>query len=705
MSTRGPRADRSYLSEILPPEERAIEDVVARYQRVAGAVTRFARTLAGNDELAVRIGADARSSDDEVIVDPGVFQAAYSRRAPVTPDEVALASALHEVVHLVSSDFDERRELPREWFGPNTDIPDGDFELLDGLNRAGGQPAEALFFAIEDARQEYVGLQEYPGAKSVLSDLYTAATPQALADAGLLGQYTLCCFLMLGGHLERDQLERRVHAKVAGALPDAQPFLDAAAEAEGPWEVGTAAVQLLAVARLHGLATQERSSETVGEKKQRDEHEGEAIREPLDQLRLMTPILGDAESYERTRNATTSRPGESRTRGESQVASDDGTDQLIRVSEAPTVYLPNGQGGKLVIGPLPHRFRQFAPEGRARIQEAIGVWNLDTRHVSGELFPLFAANQRRGLLSGYDSGDLSPHAPLLLAGGLYERMYERRSMRTRRSYAVSLLVDGSASMLQTRPAGSGGRQARWAMASATLGAWMLAALCDELQIDFEVAVFNRNFAAITDDTEESYHRRWSRSTQELQRTQGSSAKRLVSTVNHYEIKPFERRWRSQEDLLSGFFYAASDPRSSGDFVRRNRTTAPPVGMFAKAANVDELNVQHAANRLNGLGAKVRVLVVLADGMTRGSLEALAETVDGVEATGTTVLGIGVGDDTVTRVYARHAVVDRPDSLTTAMVGGVKSALRRSLTLSGEEAWWLRGARPTQPSIFTSRRSA
>ena len=180
MSTRGPRADRSYLSEILPPEERAIEDVVARYQRVAGAVTRFARTLAGNDDLAVRIGADARSSDDEVIVDPGVFQAAYARRAPVTPDEVALASALHEVVHLVSSDFDERRELPREWFGPNADIPEGDFELLDGLNRAGGQPAEALFFAIEDARQEYIGLQEYPGAKSVLRDLYAAATPQAL---------------------------------------------------------------------------------------------------------------------------------------------------------------------------------------------------------------------------------------------------------------------------------------------------------------------------------------------------------------------------------------------------------------------------------------------------------------------------------------------------------------------------------------------
>lgn len=704
MPNRGPRADRSYLSEILPPEARAIEEVVARYQRVAGAVTRFARSLAGDEGLAVRIGADASSSETEIIIDPGVFQAAYSRRAPVTPAEVALASALHEVVHLVSSDFDERREFPPEWFVPGADIPEGEFELLDALRRVGGGAAEAMFFAVEDARQELVGLAEYPGAKSVLRDLYAAALPRALEEAGLLGQFTLSCFLMLGDHLEREQLERRVHAKVAGALPDAHPFLEAAAETKDAWAVGTVALQLLSVARLHGLATQEKIGETIPEKKQRETDEGEAIKENLDNLRLMSPILADSETYDRVRNASTARPGESRSRGPSQVVMDDGTDQLIRVSEAPTIYLPDGQGGKLMIGPLPDRFRQFAPDGRRRLQQAIGAWDLDPRHVSGELFPLFAANQRRGLQSGYDSGDLSPHAPMLLAAGLYERMYERRAMRTRRSYSVSLLVDGSASMLQSRPSGDGGRQDRWAMASATIGAWMLAELCDELQIDFEVAVFNRNFAATVDDTEHSYMRRWSRSTAELQRTQGSSARRLVSTVNHYMVKPFERRWRTQEDLLAGFFHVAADPRASAEIVRRNRETAPPVAMFEKAANVDELNVQYAADRLNSLGTRVRVLVVLADGMTRGSIQSLATTVASVEATGTTVLGIGIGDDTVSRVYSRNVVVDRPDALTTAMVGGVKSALRRSISLSGMDAWWLRGA-ARDPEPFSHPRSA
>ena len=146
--------ERSFLGEILPPEERAIEAVVARYQRVAPAVTRFARSLCGNDELRVRLGAEAASGKDEVVVNPGLFQAAYTRRAPVTPDEVALASALHEVVHLVSTDFEGRRPVPAEWLAKDQETLAEDVDLLDALNRAGGKAGEALFFALEDARQE-----------------------------------------------------------------------------------------------------------------------------------------------------------------------------------------------------------------------------------------------------------------------------------------------------------------------------------------------------------------------------------------------------------------------------------------------------------------------------------------------------------------------------------------------------------------------
>jgi hypothetical protein len=112
-----------------------------------------------------------------------------------------------------------------------------------------------------------------------------------------------------------------------------------------------------------------------------------------------------------------------------------------------------------------------------------------------------------------------------------------------------------------------------------------------------------------------------------------------------------------------------------------------VSMFEKAANVDELNVSHAAERLADRHAQVRLLVVLADGMTRGSVEMLAASVDAVEHSGTTVLGIGIGDATVEAAYSRHRVVARPEALTEAMIDGVRSALRKSIALVGGDTWW------------------
>ncbi|MDH5371697.1 MAG: hypothetical protein OEX97_01995, partial [Acidimicrobiia bacterium] len=216
-----------------------------------------------------------------------------------------------------------------------------------------------------------------------------------------------------------------------------------------------------------------------------------------------------------------------------------------------------------------------------------------------------------------------------------------------------------------------------------------ARLCDELQIDFEVALFNRSFSARPDDSEWSYSRRKSQATGGLRRSQGQAADRLTNTINHYLVKPFNSRWRRSEDLLAGLFYAASHPTRAAAEARKSPQEAPPIGMFEKAANVDEFNLSYAAERMSRLGAGVRVLVVLADGMTRGSLEGLARSVEAVEHTGTTVLGIGIGDDTVQMAYGRHQIVQSPDTLAVAMVDGVREALRRSLALSGVDEWWAR----------------
>jgi hypothetical protein len=679
--------DEALLTEILPPEERAVEAVVARYQRVAPAVTRFARSLAENDNLRVRLGSRTAAEAGEIVMDPGVFQAAYARRAPVTPSEVALASALHEAVHLVATDLDETRPLPPEWF-PDIDepLPEDPVSLLDAVDKAGGPAAEAMFLALEDARQEVQHLGVYPGARSVLGDLYRASVPAAMGHARPMGQFALCCFLAVGGYQDIETLQGLSTASVAAALDDATGLIGEASAADGPWETAGIGLSLLAVARLHGLLTEASSSESKPQTEAREELDRERIDDGVDAVRMISPILRDAESYDATRRSAQAMAAEKGTKADTDEAGDPATDQILRVSEGPDVYLPTGQSGKLIVSPIPERFAQFAPVGRGALDEAARRWDVAQRHISGELYPLFVANQRRGLRSGYDAGDLSPYAALFLGAGLYQRMFERRSLPTRRAYAVSLLVDGSASMLQPRPL-PGGVKAPWAMAAATLGAWTLARLCDELQVEFELSLFNRAFASRVDDNERTYVDRLNHTRGALRRSQGGAADRLTRTINHYLVKTFDQRWEAAEPTLAGLFWTAARPAEAATTARKDPAGSPPVSMFEKAANVDELNVSHAADRLGRRSAQVRMLVVLADGMTRGSVEALAASVDEVESAGTTVLGIGIGDATVEAAYSRSQVVARPEALTRAMIEGVRSALRKSIALSGGDTWW------------------
>jgi|GEM_PF-567334 len=730
--------NETFLTEVLPPEDRVIEAVVARYQRVAPAVTRFARSIAGNEELRVRLGSQASASRDEIVIDPGVFQAAYARSAPVTPTEVALTTALHEAIHLIATDLDEKRPIPESWLAhqraltdgvedppplaeltsydwveeeavvDDPDLPVHDDErdddltsdpgasvaILDALHTVAGPAAEAMFLSIEDARQERRHLAHFPGARSVLSDLYRAAVPGASANARPLGQFALACFLLVGDYFTLEDLERRVDPHVAVALGDAVDFIEPVQDLDDPWAVGGVALQLIEVARMHGLLIEGAATDSPVGRKGEAEADQAAIAEGVDAVRVVTPPLADREHYDETRQAGQTVSAEDGRHGDVDQAGDPAADQLMKVSTAPTVYLPTGQSGKLVVGGFPTVFRRFAPEGRDLLRAAALEWGVAQHRISGELYPLFLANQRRGLRTGFDAGDLSPYTPLLLGAGLYERMFERRDLPNRRSYAVSLLVDGSASMLQPREVRAG-RKRPWALAAATLGAWTLARLADELQIQFEVSIFNRGFVAAAEDTERTFTERRGRATGALRRSQGGAAERLTRTVNHYIVKSFSDRWRVSEDILAGLFWMAATPQEAAKEGRSNPDAAPPVSMFDKAANVDEFNLAYAAQRLASQNASHRIIVVLADGMTRGSVEALAETVESIDRGGTMVLGIGIGDETVQAAYSRNRVVERPEALAAAMVDGVRSALFRSIADESGDMWWTHAAEPGQ----------
>lgn len=669
-----PTRSATVLQRLLSSEETTIEEVVSRYQRVAPAITRFARTLSGDPDLRVRLGSHSHRVPGEVVCDPRLFQNVYQRRAPVTPEEVAVASALHEVVHLLSSRFEDKRPVPAHWSGllgeeaarpgPVSDEP---VDLLAALERTGGELAVLFFFALEDARQENRGLVNYPGARSILGDLYRAAVP-ALESQPDLSQFVAGCFLAAAGALPARQPPDFVSRPASDALRDGARLLAQAPALADPWEVGEAALSMLRIAMDHRLVPP-----TLPREPSAGKAVTEKAAETLDMVRLPSPAVADAESYLEAVGAENSTGREAQLSRETDQSS---TDQLLRVGAAPLIHLPTGQSGRLLISPAPAAFSRFAEQGRQAYRRSAEQWGVVPRRVSGELFHLFTANQRRGLRSGFDQGDISPYSALFIGAGLYQRLYERRHLPTRRHYAVSVLVDGSASMLQSRRHGS--TRSGWGMSAALLGAWTVAVLCNELQIDFEVSIFNRSFAAREQDTEWSYTRSLSQSTAGLRASHGESADRLTTTVNHYLIKPFDKRWASAEEILAGMLWTASEPSKAAVEARKNPRTAPPVSMFDKAANVDELNVIHAAQRMAAHGAQTRLLMVLADGMTRGSVRNLANAVSAVERGGATVLGIGIGDDTVAAAYPRHQVVHHPGELARAMVKGTKDLLRRSL---------------------------
>ena len=127
-----------------------------------------------------------------------------------------------------------------------------------------------------------------------------------------------------------------------------------------------------------------------------------AISESVDAVRMVTPSLASRDSYDQTRAAAQAVSAQEGRKGEADSAGDPATDQLMKVSTAPTIYLPTGQGGKLLVTDIPVSYAAFAADGHELLAKASSDWGVAQHRVSGELYPLFLANQRRGLQSGFD---------------------------------------------------------------------------------------------------------------------------------------------------------------------------------------------------------------------------------------------------------------------------------------------------------------
>lgn len=109
-----------------------------------------------------------------------------------------------------------------------------------------------------------------------------------------------------------------------------------------------------------------------------------------------------------------------------------------------------------------------------------------------------------------------------------------------------------------------------------------------------------------------------------------------------------------------------DYDESYDKVKTNMTLLTEQYNCDKLAtwcgNIDEVNIQYAARELLNRRERDKIMIVISDGATCGSVRDLKKISDDMEAKGITVLGIGIFDDNVKDIYKNHMILKTTQDL-------------------------------------------
>ena len=112
---------------------------------------------------------------------------------------------------------------------------------------------------------------------------------------------------------------------------------------------------------------------------------------------------------------------------------------------------------------------------------------------------------------------------------------------------------------------------------------------------------------------------------------------------------------------------------------------PPASMFERGTNVDERNIMFSTKRLLEHGSNTKLLAVLSDGMTRGTLSDLKSSIDYSSRFGIDVIGIGIGDRGTWKEYQNRTQISRPEELIHSIVNITKDILIRNVKESSGAA--------------------
>ena len=632
--------------------------IIEIFQKISPAITRLIQSETDNANIVINLGKTKSKNKNEININPSILVNAVSD-SELEFKELIIGTVVHEAIHSMEEyNFNVDEDLTKY-----KDDTEGLTNIDEVLEVLAGPFGKYIFEILVHSYDEFQFVKNFNGLKSILEDIYKESSIN-IKNLKPFNKFLTLLFHNITGYVDLDV--EKYPKNIKEPLKETLRVLDNFSYDKNLIEdTIDITIEITDICRRYNLLP-DVDNQTLGERRESIENFEDSVIDDLNKVLIPSST-----------NITSGNTLE-KFLGKKGADSEDEKlnfmdDHVSKVGTSSTVYLPNGKVSKLLSTNLPKSFKNLYTNGLNTYNSLLEEWDLPVFKVTNKIKPYFIHNKKRLRISGYDQGDLSPHVPLMLASGRYERMFEQKQRLSNKSYAVSLLIDGSGSMLEKDK----GDFYPWSLSAALIGASYLAQICHELDIDFEVAIFNRSFAADELENEELYLKRKMAVSSMLNTNYGSNAEYYFNTTNHYFIKKFDDSWKENYEKFIGLIEFSRNLRESLDKIESN-LDHPPASMFERGTNVDERNIMFSTKRLLEKGSKTKLLAVLSDGMTRGSLEDLKSSINYASKVGIDVIGIGIGERGTWKEYINKTQINEPEELIHSIVNITKDILIKNI---------------------------
>ena len=632
--------------------------IIEIFQKISPAITRLIQSETDNANIVINLGKTKSKNKNEININPSILVNAVSD-SELEFKELIIGTVVHEAIHSMEEyNFNVDEDLTKY-----KDDTEGLTNIDEVLEVLAGPFGKYIFEILVHSYDEFQFVKNFNGLRSILEDIYKESSIN-IKNLKPFNKFLTLLFHNITGYVELDieKYPKNIKEPLKETLRVLDNFSYDKNLIEDTIDI---TIEITDICRRYNLLP-DVDNQTLGERRESIENFEDSVIDDLNKVLIPSST-----------NITSGNTLE-KFLGKKGADSEDEKlnfmdDHVSKVGTSSTVYLPNGKVSKLLSTNLPKSFKNLYTNGLNTYNSLLEEWDLPVFKVTNKIKPYFIHNKKRLRISGYDQGDLSPHVPLMLASGRYERMFEQKQRLSNKSYAVSLLIDGSGSMLEKDK----GDFYPWSLSAALIGANYLAQICHELDIDFEVAIFNRSFAADELENEELYLKRKMAVSSMLNTNYGSNAEYYFNTTNHYFIKKFDDSWKENYEKFIGLIEFSRNLRESLDKIESN-LDHPPASMFERGTNVDERNIMFSTKRLLEKGSKTKLLAVLSDGMTRGSLEDLKSSINYASKVGIDVIGIGIGERGTWKEYINKTQINEPEELIHSIVNITKDILIKNI---------------------------